>query len=93
MSAFFLVITIAMAAAATMAWFTDNGTAEDAQFTAGTVSIEAGRKVICDGTDNNGEYAVRREVLPFRLWKQNRVMPVSTMICLSKRQDPMKKLS
>jgi len=67
MSAFFLVITIAMAAAATMAWFTDNGTAEDAQFTAGTVSIEAGRKVICDGTDNNGEYAVRREVLPFRV--------------------------
>lgn len=46
MSAFVLVISVAMIAAATMAWFTDIDDAGEAIFQAGTVSIEAGSYAI-----------------------------------------------
>lgn len=46
MSFFIMVISIALVSAATMAWFTDSDDAGQATFEAGTVSIEAGRKVV-----------------------------------------------
>lgn len=48
MNVLILVLAVAMIAAATMAWFTDDANAGEATFTAGTVSIEAGRKVVSE---------------------------------------------
>lgn len=66
MGVFVLIITVAMVAAATMAWFTDFADSGEATFSAGTVAIEAGRKIIYDGGDE-GESAVRKEIYPFRV--------------------------
>ena len=46
MGAFVLIISIAMVAAATMAWFTDFAESGEATFQAGTVSIEAGSSAV-----------------------------------------------
>jgi predicted ribosomally synthesized peptide with SipW-like signal peptide len=51
LSGFILVLAIAMIAGATLAWFTDSDSAGEAVFTAGTVDIEAGRKVVLDDDD------------------------------------------
>ena len=42
-SVFMILVSVAMITAATMAWFTDSANAGKAEFTAGTVKIEAGR--------------------------------------------------
>mgnify|MGYP000906737264 CR=1 FL=1 len=48
MNVLVLVLAVAMIAAGTMAWFIDSDDAGEATFTAGTVSIEAGRKVVSE---------------------------------------------
>lgn len=63
-----MVISIALVSAATMAWFTDSDDAGQATFEAGTVSIEAGRKIIIDGDGSGGEdSAIYKEVMPLRV--------------------------
>jgi len=51
MNIFIIVVCIALISAATMAWFTDADAAGEAVFTAGTVSIEAGRKISLNDGD------------------------------------------
>mgnify|MGYP000948671218 FL=1 len=52
---FIIIITAAMIAGGTMSWFTGSDEVDDAVFTAGTVSIEAGQ-VINFSEEGNGEY-------------------------------------
>lgn len=52
-SVFMILVSVAMITAATMAWFTDSANAGKAEFTAGTVKIEAGR-IIDVGDSESG---------------------------------------
>lgn len=51
-SVFAIVVAAAVIAGGTMAWFTDMAESSDAVFTAGTVSIEAGRKIDINDIDS-----------------------------------------
>lgn len=61
---FIIIITAAMIAGGTMSWFTGSDEVDDAVFTAGTVSIEAGQ-VINFSEEGNGEYE----------WYQGKIKP------------------
>jgi predicted ribosomally synthesized peptide with SipW-like signal peptide len=66
-SIFVILVCVAMISAATMAWFTDLDTAGEATFTAGTVSIEAGRKIAVNGEAEGTENIVEGEFYPARV--------------------------
>jgi predicted ribosomally synthesized peptide with SipW-like signal peptide len=67
MNVLVLILSVAMIAAATMAWFTHNDEAGNAIFTAGTVSIKAGRKVVADEGEPGSSDTVDGTFYPVRV--------------------------
>ena len=53
---FIIIITAAMIAGGTMSWFTGSDEVDDAVFTAGTVTIEAGRKIDINDSNSYEKY-------------------------------------